>query len=32
MELVLMLSKRLRQTSAKLVGYMDKYESGGLSE
>ena len=28
MELVLMLSKRLRQTSAKLVGYMDKYESG----
>ena len=28
MELVLMLSKRLRITSAKLVGYMDKYESG----
>lgn len=28
MELVLMLSKRLRQTSAKLVNYMDKYESG----
>lgn len=27
MELVLMLSKRLRQTSARLVGYMDKYES-----
>ncbi len=27
MELVLMLSRRLRQTSAKLVGYMDKYES-----
>ena len=32
MELVLMLSKRLRQTSAKLVGYMDKYEGGGSSE
>lgn len=29
MELVLMLSKRLRQTSAKLVGYMDKYEGKG---
>ncbi len=28
MELVLMLSKRLRQTSAKLVSYMDKDESG----
>lgn len=26
MELVLMLSKRLRLTSAKLVNYMDKYE------
>src|SRR4051812_31826613 len=25
MELVLMLSKRLRNTSAKLVGYMDRY-------
>jgi CRP-like cAMP-binding protein len=31
MELVLMLSKRLRQTSAKLVGYMDKYEGKGES-
>lgn len=29
MELVLMLSKRLRNTSAKLVGLMDKYEGGG---
>ena len=32
MELVLMLSKRLRQTSAKLVGYMDKYESGSAAD
>lgn len=32
MELVLMLSKRLRQTSAKLVGYMDKYESGPAAD
>ena len=30
MELVLMLSKRLRVTSAKLVGLMDKYEGGGV--
>ena len=26
MELVMMLSQRLRQTSARLVAYMDKYE------
>ena len=32
MELVLMLSKRLRNTSAKLVGYMDKYESGNVAD
>lgn len=32
MELVLMLSKRLRQTSAKLISYMDKDEGGRPSQ
>jgi CRP-like cAMP-binding protein len=32
MELVLMLSKRLRNTSAKLVSYMDKYERGNTAD